>query len=143
MEPNCKKCKCIDGQCFNKKEPLNSDLLLINPLDLFPVNPLDLLAVDPLNIEYFDVEIPILHPKIIVNMDEELEPLKEESIVDLDLEKVMTDIESTANFNSVEESLEALNNHDIIFTRLQNAFDTFKELIGRQMTYSEMRNMMG
>jgi hypothetical protein len=140
MEPNCKKCKCIDGQCFNKKEPLISDLLLINPLDLLSVDPL---AVDPLNIEYFDVEIPILHPKINVNMDEELEPLKEESIVDLDLEKVMTDIESTANFNSVEESLEALNNHDIIFTRLRSAFDTFKELIGRQMTYSEMRNMMG
>jgi hypothetical protein len=76
-------------------------------------------------------------------MDEEVEPLKEESIVDLDLEKVMTDIERSANFNSVEESLEALNNPDIIFTRLRSAFDTFKELIGRQMTYSEMRNMMG
>ena len=19
-EPNCKKCRCVDGQCFNKKE---------------------------------------------------------------------------------------------------------------------------
>jgi hypothetical protein len=138
MESNnntCENCKCIDGQCFNKKEPLKSDLLLINPLDL--------LAVDPLNVEYFDVEIPILHPKINVNMDEDIEPLKEESIVNLDLEKVMTDIESTANFNSVEEGIQALNNPDIIFSRLQNAFDIFKNIVGRQMTYSEMRQMMG
>lgn len=70
---------------------------------------------------------------------ENLDPLKEE----VDLEKVMTDIERSANFNSVEEGLQALNNPDTIFTRLQTAFDTFKELVGRQMTYSEMREMMG
>lgn len=133
-ESNCKKCKCVDGQCFNKD---------IESLDLEPL-PLNLLSVDPLNVEYVDVDIPIFDPTINVNLEtidplETLDPLKEEVY----LEKVMTDIERSANFNSVEEGLHALNNPDTIFTRLQTAFDTFKELVGRQMTYSEMRNMMG
>ena len=125
----CEKCRCVDGQCFNK------DIGSLDPL------PLDLLAIDPLNIEYIDVDIPIFDPTINVNMIplENIAPLKEE----VDLEKVMTDIENTANFNSIEEGIHALNNPDTIFTRLQTAFETFKELIGRQMTYSEMREMMG
>ena len=132
MNPNCEKCRCVDGQC--------------SPNDLLPVNPLDLLSGDPLNLEYIDVEIPLLNPRVIVNMEQELpslenlEPLKEEPV---NLEKVMSHIEKTANFNSVEEGIQALNNPDTIFTRLQTAFETFKELTGRQMTYSEMREMMG
>lgn len=127
-EPNCKICRCVDGPCFNKKEPdLEAQSLDMN-----------ILVNEPLNVEYFDVDIPIFDPTINVNM-ENLAPLKEE----VDLEKVMTDIENTANFNSFDESIHALNNPEIIFTRLQTAFDTFKNLVGRQMTYSEMRNMMG
>ena len=137
MEPNntCEKCRCLDGPCFNKESS-----------DLLPVDPLELLSGDPLNLEYIDVEIPVLNPKIIVNMEQELpslenlEPLKEETV---NLEKVMSDIEKTANFNSIEESIHALNNPDIIFTKLQTAFETFKNIVGRQMTYSEMREMMG
>ena len=136
MEPNntCKKCRCLNGNC-------SANLVANEPS--VAVDPLDLLAFNPLPIEYIDVEIPIFNPKINVNMDEELEPLKEETIIDLDLEKVMNNIENTANFNSIEESLHALNYPDTIFTRLQNAFNTFKEATGRQMSYSEMRNMMG
>ena len=126
-ESNCKKCKCVDGQCFNK-DAESLDLLSLDPLNL-------------LNVEYVDIDIPIFDPTINVNMEslENLDPLKEE----VDLEKVMTDIERSANFNSVEEGVQALNNPDTIFTRLQTAFDTFKEIVGRQMTYSEMREMMG
>ena len=123
-EPNCKICRCVDGPCFNKKE---ADLEA-QSLDM------NILVNEPLNVEYFDVDIPIFDPKINVNKETEL---------DLDLEKVMGDIEKTANFNSAEEGLHALNNPDTIFTRLQTAFDTFKDIVGRQMTYSEMRNMMG
>ena len=145
MESNntCEKCRCLDGKCFNKK---SSDLLTVDPMELLTVDPMDLLAVDPLNLEYIDVEIPILNPRVNVNMEQELpslenlDPLKEEMV---DIEKVMSDIEKTANFNSVEESIYALNNPDTIFTKLQMAFETFKELTGRQMTYSEMREMMG
>jgi hypothetical protein len=130
-EPNCKICRCVDGPCFNKKE---ADLEA-QSLDM------NILVNEPLNVEYVDVDIPIFDPKINVNMVplENLAPLKEE----VDLEKVMSDIEKTANFNSAEEGLHALNNPDTIFTRLQTAFDTFKDIVGRQMTYSEMRNMMG
>lgn len=123
-EPNCNICRCVDGQCFNKKE---ADLEA-QSLDM------NILVNEPLNVEYFDVDIPIFDPTINVNKETEL---------DLDLEKVMSDIEKTANFNSAEEGLHALNNPDTIFTRLQTAFDTFKDIVGRQMTYSEMRNMMG
>lgn len=136
----CEKCRCVDGQCSP------SDLLTVDPLNLLAVDPMDLLSGDPLNLEYIDVEIPLLNPKIIVNMEQELpslenlDSLKEEMV---DIEKVMSDIEKTANFNSIEESIHALNNPDIIFTKLQMAFETFKELTGRQMTYSEMREMMG
>ena len=111
----CEKCRCVDGQCSP------SDLLTVDPLNLLAVDPMDLLSGDPLNLEYIDVEIPLLNPKIIVNMEQELPSLE----------------------NSIEESIHALNNPDIIFTKLQMAFETFKELTGRQMTYSEMREMMG
>ena len=59
------------------------------------------------------------------------------------MQNVMHDIENTVNFKSVDESMHALKNPDILFSRIQNAFDTFKEKTGRQMTYSEMRYMMG
>jgi hypothetical protein len=122
---NCKQCKCIDGTC--------SPDLVDNTPDLeTPALDLNILVNEPLNVEYVDVDIPIFDPTININIKEEV-----------DLENVITDIERTANFNSLEESIQALNNPDTIFTRLQNAFYTFKEEIGRQMTYSEMRNMMG
>jgi hypothetical protein len=126
MDPDnsCEKCVC-------SKEETDLDLER-QPLDM------NILVNEPLNVEYIDVEIPIFDPTINVNEELELE-----LELDLDLEKVMTDIEHTANFNSVEEGLNALNNPDTIFTRLQNAFNTFKEAVGRQMTYSEMRQMMG
>ena len=60
-----------------------------------------------------------------------------------EMQKVMSNIENTVNFTSAEEGLAALDNPALIFTRIQNAFNTFKEQTGRQMTYSEMRHMMG
>ena len=59
------------------------------------------------------------------------------------LDEIKRNIENTVNFNSVSESMEALNNPDILFNRIQNAFDSFKSQTGRTMTYSEMREMMG
>ncbi len=59
------------------------------------------------------------------------------------LDEIKRNIENTVNFNSVSESMAALNNPDILFNRIQNAFDSFKSQTGRTMTYSEMREMMG
>ena len=60
-----------------------------------------------------------------------------------EMEKVMNDIETTVNFTSIDESMHALNNPEILLNRIQTAFNTFKEKTGRTMTYSEMRYMMG
>jgi hypothetical protein len=55
----------------------------------------------------------------------------------------MSNIENTVNFTSIDESMHALNNPEILLNRIQTAFNTFKEKTGRTMTYSEMRYMMG
>lgn len=60
-----------------------------------------------------------------------------------DLQSIMSDIEKTVNFNTVQEGVQALNNPEELVNRMQSAFDTFKEKTGRGMTYSEMRYMMG
>ena len=59
------------------------------------------------------------------------------------LDEIKRNIEKTVNFNNVSESMAALNNPDILLSRIQNAFDSFKSQTGRTMTYSEMREMMG
>jgi len=59
------------------------------------------------------------------------------------LDEIKRNIENTVNFNSLSESMAALNNPDILLNRIQNAFDSFKSQTGRTMTYSEMREMMG
>jgi hypothetical protein len=125
-----------------------------------------LLQVDPLidHDTFLDIEIPQFPVKINVNNDEELPSstivedempsfniIKDECLPPPppknlsydEMQNVMHDIEETVNFTSMSESMHALNNPDILFSRIQSAFDTFKEKTGRQMTYSEMRYMMG
>ena len=60
-----------------------------------------------------------------------------------EMQEVMSNIENTVNFTSIDESMHALNNPEILLNRIQGAFNTFKEKTGRTMTYSEMRHMMG
>jgi hypothetical protein len=62
---------------------------------------------------------------------------------DLNLDEIKRNIESTVNFSSANEGLNALNNPDQLMGRIQGAFDSFKSQTGRNMTYSEMRQMMG
>jgi hypothetical protein len=62
---------------------------------------------------------------------------------DLNLDEIKRNIESTVNFSSANEGLNALNNPDQLMNRIQGAFDSFKSQVGRNMTYSEMRQMMG
>lgn len=124
--------ECIDlNNCTN----LQIDLLQIDPI------------IDPSDILLCDIEIPQFPVKIIVNDLEDLPPLDElplpKDLSHDELQNVMLDIEDTVNYTSMEEGLNALDNPDIIFSRIQTAFNTFKEKTGRQMTYSEMRQMMG
>jgi hypothetical protein len=60
-----------------------------------------------------------------------------------EMQEVMSNIENTVNFTSIDESMHALNNPEVLLNRIQGAFNTFKEKTGRPMTYSEMRYMMG
>ena len=43
------------------------------------------------------------------------------------LDEIKRNIENTVNFNSVSESMEALNNPDILFNRIQNDYDIFRD----------------
>jgi hypothetical protein len=101
-----------------------------------------------------EVSVPEFPQKININHDEELpslEELTEDAVVEAavvedaaeSLEQIMNSIESTVNFNSFDDSMYALNNPEFLMNRIQGAFDVFKEKVGRQMTYSEMRYMMG
>ena len=114
-------------------------------LEVDPVNLLDDLSGEPMEI------IPKLPGPIKINEEdelpnlEELEPEVRPAIPSstINYEQIMSDIESTVNFQSSSEALHALNNPDILMSRIQSAFDTFKEKTGRNMTYSEMRFLMG
>ena len=63
--------------------------------------------------------------------------------IEPNLDEIKRNIESTVNFSSANEGLNALNNPDQLMNRIQGAFDSFKSQVGRNMTYSEMREMMG
>jgi hypothetical protein len=139
---------------------------VLDPFDVSSVlDPFDVSSVlDPSDPLLCDIEIPQFPVKINVNELDEiptLDELLEASVTNIDLgpsdadhnsnknlshdelQNVMLDIEDTVNFNSMDEGLNALDDPNIIFSRIQTAFDTFKEKTGRQMTYNEMRHMMG
>jgi hypothetical protein len=59
------------------------------------------------------------------------------------LQEIKDNIEASVNFSSLNESMHAINNPDILLNQMQTAFDQFKTKVGRNMTYSEMREMMG
>jgi hypothetical protein len=59
------------------------------------------------------------------------------------IENIKRQIESTVNFSSASEGVNALKTQGLLLTRIQESFDSFKSQIGRNMTYSEMRQMMG
>ena len=82
----------------------------------------------------------LVSSEIILNeFDDDLPDLEYENT----LQQVKDEIESTVNFPSMDEGLNALDISEILLARMQTAFDQFKNKIGRNMTYSEMRQMMG
>ena len=99
---------------------------------------------EKININSVDI-LPSLEELVKDNFTqpEVSKPISNKNLSTKELETVMTDIENTVNFTSVSESMHALNNPEILLNRIQSAFNTFKEKTGRQMTYSEMRHMMG
>jgi hypothetical protein len=55
----------------------------------------------------------------------------------------MKKIETDINPKTMQEGLGLLNKPDELIDRLQAGADAFKEQTGRNMTYSEMRQMFG
>ena len=60
-----------------------------------------------------------------------------------DLTQIMNNISNNVNPKTVKEGLGLVNRPDELIARLQSGADQFKEQTGRQMTYSEMRQMFG
>ena len=149
-ENECCKIQICEKVCHEENYccPLEPDQISVFNFtnDLLPFDP----SIDII-FPVLDIEIPEFPVKINVNTEDELPsldqlPIPEEVNDDLsceDMQNIMNDIEDTVNFTSISESMYALNNPDFLFSRIQSAFDTFKEKTGRQMSYSEMRQMMG
>ena len=60
-----------------------------------------------------------------------------------DLTQIMNNISNNVNPKTVKEGLGLVNRPDELIARLQSGADQFKEQTGRNMTYSEMRQMFG
>lgn len=105
---------------------------------LFP----NILPEDDDDFDYSDMPelIPVSDSNL--NLDVATESVTE-SVPSLNLDEIKRNIESTASFSSANEGLNALNNPDQLMNCIQGAFDSFKSQVGRNMTYSEMRQMMG
>jgi hypothetical protein len=134
---------------INEYEDLIDDVALVAVPD-------DILFTDELLSSVIEISVPEFARKININHDEELPSLEElpkevEVEVEVEtvsyngesLEKIMGDIESAVNFDSFDDSMYALNNPEFLMNRIQSAFDVFRGKVGRNMTYSEMRYMMG
>jgi hypothetical protein len=96
----------------------------------------------------FDLDVAtesesVLEPSLNIEPNLDDLNLDDLNLDDLNLDEIKRNIESTVNFSSVNEGLNALNNPDQLMNRIQGAFDSFKSQVGRNMTYSEMREMMG
>ena len=59
------------------------------------------------------------------------------------LQAIMKKIETDVNPKTMQEGLGLLNKPDELVSILQAGADAFKEQTGRNMTYSEMRQMFG
>jgi len=65
------------------------------------------------------------------------------SIFKIELDVLKSEIEKAVNPKTTEESIYLLLNPDILINRMQQGADIFKEKTGRNMTYSELRQMYG
>lgn len=65
------------------------------------------------------------------------------SIFKIELDVLKSEIEKAVNPKTTKESIYLLSNPNILISRMQQGADMFKEKTGRNMTYSEMREMYG
>jgi hypothetical protein len=99
----------------------------------------DDLNLDDLNLDDAPESESVLEPSLNINHLN----INHLNINHLNLDEIKRNIESTVNISSASDCINALNNPDQLMNRIQGAFDSFKSQVGRNMTYSEMREMMG
>lgn len=58
------------------------------------------------------------------------------------LDEIKQNIQETIRFKNLEDSLQAINNPDILLKRLEKGLILFREQTGRKITYAEMRDML-
>jgi hypothetical protein len=61
----------------------------------------------------------------------------------IDITQIKKDIEERVNPKTIQDGIAMLNAGDNLQSIIQSAFTEFEQKSGRQMTYSEMREMMG
>ena len=66
-----------------------------------------------------------------------------QSMPDAQLEKIKTRISKEVNPKNKTEAFKLLADSKLLQQTMQNAADNFTKQVGRNMTYSEMREMMG
>ena len=75
---------------------------------------------------------------------QEIKPNTEvKSIFKIDLDVLKSEIEKAVNPKTIEESIYLVSNPNILINRMQQGANMFKEKTGRNMTYSELRQMYG
>jgi len=57
--------------------------------------------------------------------------------------QIMDNISNNVNPKTMQEGIQLINKPDELIARLQSGADQFQAQTGRQMTYSEMRQMFG
>jgi hypothetical protein len=124
----------MDPSNPNPNPDPNPNIIINNIHNIIINNPTSVFKIDEpiLNNELITDDTPITNDKSIIDDN----PITE-------LQQVKNDIEASVNFSSLGDSIDAINNPDILLNRMQTAFDQFKNKVGRNMTYSEMREMMG
>jgi|LakMenE18May11ns_1017448.scaffolds.fasta_scaffold9633824_1 hypothetical protein len=75
---------------------------------------------------------------------QEIKPNTEvKSIFKIELDVLKSEIEKAVNPKTIEESVYLLSNPNELINRMQQGANMFKEKTGRNMTYSELREMYG
>lgn len=147
---------------------LESNIVIEDNISVLELTRCDLFALDPepfsvpeaspfvdLETGVFDIDPYLVEPSIITisspsppSSSSSSSPSSpsisnSKNLSNQQVQEIMSDIEQSVNFSSDIEGCAAACCPDYLTSRIQNAFDTFKEKTGRTMTYSEMRYMMG
>ena len=71
------------------------------------------------------------------------QPINQITLTESQLKQIKEQISNEVNPKNNSETDNLMNNPQLLQKTLNNAADNFKKQVGREMTYSEMREMFG